>query len=69
MKTFLTFPRIAAFALVLPELAAATPNWPSWRGPLFNGVAPDAQPPVTWSESTNVGWKVSVPGRGSSTRS
>ena len=67
MKPSLLLPRIAAFALALPELAAATPNWPSWRGPLGNGVAPDAEPPVTWSESTNVAWKVSVPGRGSST--
>lgn len=38
--------------------------WPAWRGPLANGVAPDADPPVTWSESQNIRWKVAVPGKG-----
>src|SRR5262245_33353007 len=33
-------------------------NWPQWRGPLANGVAPAANPPVTWSETENVRWKV-----------
>lgn len=38
--------------------------WPAWRGPLATGVAPEADPPLTWSESENVRWKVEVPGRG-----
>jgi outer membrane protein assembly factor BamB len=38
-------------------------SWPSWRGPLANGVAPHADPPVTWSETKNVRWKVSIPGK------
>lgn len=42
-------------------------GWPSWRGPLRNGVAPAASPPVEWSEQRNVRWKVELPGRGSST--
>jgi len=41
--------------------------WPQWRGPLLTGVAPGADPPVEWSETTNVAWKVAVPGKGSST--
>ena len=41
------------------------PHWGQWRGPLATGVAPDANPPVEWSETTNVRWKVEVPGRGS----
>ena len=48
------------------ELAADT-QWPQWRGPLGNGVAPNAEPPVKWSESENVKWKVAVPGSGTST--
>jgi outer membrane protein assembly factor BamB len=36
-----------------------------WRGPLGNGVAPLADPPVEWSETKNVTWKIEVPGRGS----
>jgi outer membrane protein assembly factor BamB len=46
---------------------AAEQFWPQWRGPLANGVAPHADPPVEWSESKNVRWKVEIPGRGSST--
>ena len=41
--------------------------WPQWRGPLGTGVAPHGDPPLEWSESTNVRWKVEIPGRGSST--
>lgn len=46
---------------------AASRNWPAWRGPLANGVAPEAKPPVEWSETKNVRWKVKLPGRGTST--
>src|SRR5437899_2260253 len=45
----------------------AEQNWPEWRGPLQNGVAPAANPPVTWSETKNVKWKVKIPGEGSAT--
>ncbi len=51
-------------ALVTVQHAIAG-NWAHWRGPLGNGVAPDANPPVEWSESKNVKWKVPIPGRGS----
>lgn len=42
-------------------------GWPAWRGPLANGASPDAAPPVRWDETTNVRWKVAIPGRGVST--
>ncbi|WP_425618000.1 PQQ-binding-like beta-propeller repeat protein [Anatilimnocola sp. NA78] len=42
-------------------------NWPAWRGPQFNGVAPQGNPPTKWSETENVKWKVEIPGEGSST--
>src|SRR6266540_5498691 len=41
-------------------------NGPQWRGPLANGVAPLANPPVEWSEKKNVRWKVALPGKGHS---
>jgi outer membrane protein assembly factor BamB len=47
--------------------AAGQDFWPQWRGPLATGVAPTADPPVTWSETKNVKWKVKVPGSGSAT--
>ena len=59
--------------LCTAQLAAAAPNatarqnWPQWRGPLANGVAPEADPPREWSESKIVKWKVPIPGEGSST--
>ena len=40
--------------------------WPQWRGPHATGVSRHASPPVEWSETKNVRWKVEIPGRGSS---
>jgi outer membrane protein assembly factor BamB len=47
--------------------ASALANWAQWRGPLANGTAPSATPPLTWSETEHVRWKTPVPGRGSAT--
>jgi outer membrane protein assembly factor BamB len=41
--------------------------WPQWRGPYATGVSRTADPPVEWSETKNVRWKVEIPGRGSGT--
>ncbi len=38
--------------------------WARWRGPLNTGVSPTATPPLAWSESENIRWKVEIPGRG-----
>lgn len=40
--------------------------WPQWRGPHATGVSKTAMPPVQWSDTKNVRWKVEIPGRGSS---
>ncbi len=40
-------------------------NWGQWRGPDATGVSRTADPAVEWSETTNVRWKVEIPGRGS----
>lgn len=61
-----------SLALLLLSLASladgqANTNWPQWRGPLGTGVAPQANPPIQWSETENVQWKVPLPGRGHST--
>ncbi len=42
-------------------------NWHHWRGPLKNGTAVNANPPLTWSESENIRWKVLIPGMGHAT--
>ena len=40
--------------------------WGQWRGPYATGVSKTADPPVEWSETKNIRWKVEIPGRGSS---
>src|SRR5262245_37013903 len=59
---------LATFAATV--IAAANPEaekyWPQWRGPQATGVAVNGNPPVAWSETKNVRWKVEIPGRGSS---
>lgn len=48
--------------------AAADDNWPAWRGPTADGVAPaGANPPTTWDAATNIKWKAPLTGRGSAT--
>ena len=46
---------------------AAEKYWPQWRGPYATGVSRTADPPVEWSETKNIRWKVELPGRGSGT--
>lgn len=55
-------------ACLCPAAAAAADadQWGHWRGPLGNGVAPSATPPVAFGADRNVRWKVAIPGRGSS---
>jgi len=45
---------------------AAEENWPQFRGPGGDGVAANAGPPVEWSETLNIAWKVPIPGCGRS---
>jgi outer membrane protein assembly factor BamB len=44
--------------------ALQSKNWHQWRGPLASGVAPLGDPPVTWSATSHVRWKVEIPGDG-----
>ena len=50
-----------------PAACADDQNWPQWRGPLGTGYAPDSNPPIEWSETKNIRWKVELPGKGHST--
>ncbi|HEX9189729.1 MAG TPA: PQQ-binding-like beta-propeller repeat protein [Vicinamibacteria bacterium] len=49
------------------DSATAARNWPQWRGPHATGVSTTANPPLEWSETKNVRWKVEIPGKGSAT--
>lgn len=71
------FWRLLHSTFLLPLLAAsaaasnppgAENNWHQWRGPASTGQAAEtARPPLQWSESENVAWKLDLPGEGSST--
>ncbi len=37
--------------LIADDVAdASLKYWPQWRGPTWNGVASQSDPPVTWSQ-------------------
>jgi outer membrane protein assembly factor BamB len=42
-------------------------NWPNWRGPNYDGISHESNLPTTWSENSNVLWKLDMPGMGGST--
>ena len=57
----------ACLAVFLGAASAVSsvPDWPEWRGPGGQGhAAPDAQPPIRWSENESIAWKTALPGRG-----
>lgn len=58
---------ISALFAITAARAAQEPYWPQWRGPLGIGAAPDANPPVSWSETNHVRWKAKIPGLGMAT--
>lgn len=58
------FSHLAKALILLPSLLSAE-NWSHWRGPTGNGASLEAKPPVEWSDTKNVKWKVPIPGLGS----
>ena len=62
VRTLLLF---CSLGLVAADpISVSADDWPWWRGPTRNGIAPAGQkPPTTWSASAGVRWKTAVPGR------
>ena len=56
----------AAWIAAVMRADAAELNWPQFRGPRGDNVAEKADPPMAWSETHNIAWKVAIPGRGRS---
>jgi outer membrane protein assembly factor BamB len=55
------------FLLLALGLSAMAADWPRFRGPTGDGIAPaDANPPLKWSEKENLVWRTKLPGPGSS---
>lgn len=53
--------------LVILCLPGNAQNWPSWRGYNHTGAAGEGNPPVVFSETENLKWKITVPGKGHAT--
>lgn len=60
----LVLPMVAGSAAFPDAATAWQTNWGQWRGPTGNGVAPRAEPPVSWDEQRNVRWRAALPGAG-----
>jgi outer membrane protein assembly factor BamB len=56
---------ILIFCIAARAADPVVDNWPHWRGPLANGTAPTANPPITWDAKTNIKWISDLPGKGS----
>lgn len=67
MKNLLFLALVSASSILPAQAQTGASNWPQWRGPLATGVSPTANPPVYWSETSNVLWKVKIPGQGTAT--
>lgn len=61
-----TAPRVLSEPTNNASAARLQQLWHQWRGPLATGVAPHANPPLTWGEDRHIRWKITLPGKGHS---
>ncbi|MFA6126737.1 MAG: PQQ-binding-like beta-propeller repeat protein [Bacteroidales bacterium] len=61
-KSLLFFTFLLAFMMMRAQQPAD--SWTRYRGNLDNGYSLAKNVPVRWSDSTNLKWKVPIPGRG-----
>jgi len=57
---------LALLSFAVEPASDSKKYWPQWRGPSATGVAPNAHPPLEWSEEKNLRWKIEIAGKGSS---
>jgi outer membrane protein assembly factor BamB len=46
---------------------ARAENWPQWRGPNGDGISTETKVPTEWSGTTNIVWKLPLPGMSGAT--
>lgn len=66
VSTLITAVSCVLISATLVAQRRDVPSWPNWRGHEHTGVA-SGNVPLTWSDSSNVKWKIELPGRGFST--
>ncbi len=67
MKRFELLSRMGLLSGLLLSCLDVSADWTRFRGPNGTGIAADNQtPPVKWSDTENLKWKVPLPGPGSS---
>lgn len=64
---FLSTTVLLTLALVAADAADTNLRWPNWRGPNADGSTAGGPYPIHWSDTSNVLWKVPLPGKGCST--
>lgn len=67
IKVSIAFVLLSTTATLAQEVSDPAKQWGQWRGPSATGVAEFGNPPVEWSETKNIQWKVEIPGHGLST--
>jgi outer membrane protein assembly factor BamB len=58
---------LAGFIVSMLASPALADNWPTWRGPTYDGISKESSLPADWSATQNIAWKVTLPGPGGST--
>ena len=54
-------------SLAMAAAPAAGDNWPNWRGPSRDGTSAATGLPTRWDSTTNVAWRLPLPGPSGST--
>jgi outer membrane protein assembly factor BamB len=56
---------LMTLVLLAPQVQAE--QWPSWRGPLGNGISSDTNVTLHWDKETNIAWRLPLPGKAGAT--
>ena len=69
VRTLLIFTACLFYAhtLLSQPVTESMHYWPQWRGPSGTGSVPSGNPPIKWSETSNIRWKIPLPGVGHGT--
>jgi len=55
---------VTILLVILSSPTTSAENWPCWRGPRQDGTSYETNVPLHWSATSNVIWKIELPGSG-----